>query len=292
MTDHRGYPTLSIVTPSLNQVAYLGEALQNVRTQTYPALEHIVLDGGSTDGSSDLLSRIGSSVLGAQLSWRCHPDTGQSEALNEGFAKAKGDIIGWLNADDRYRPECFERVAQTFAQHPEIDILYGDYTFINPAGSHLKVRREIPFSHFILKYHHVLTIPTCAAFFRRRIFDDGHLLRSDLNYVMDLEFFLRLADHSYRFLHLPHILADFRIHPDAKSSRSVHHQLAEHRQVILRFTALHHIPTIPLRTAVLLCLQVPAALLRYSSKFFRGCYGSEPIPSVYPQKRVEGASRP
>ncbi|MCU1322804.1 MAG: glycosyl transferase family 2 [Acidobacteriaceae bacterium] len=286
-------PLISIVTPSLNQAAFLGEALKSVRTQQYPAYEHIVLDGGSTDGTSELLQRYSECAGGTRLAWRSHPDEGQSAALNEGFLQARGDIIGWLNADDRYRFGCFEYVAQAFARNPGIDILYGDYTFIDPAGCQLSLRREIEFSHFILKYHRVLYIPTTATFFRRRIFEEHNFLRKDLHFVMDLEFFLRLAEAGYRFHHLPRVLADFRIHPSAKSVKFVDRQRAEHRRVVLESTPLaSYLPIMPLRQTAATLLQIPAAILRHSEKLLRGFYFNDRCASHFLLEQIRGVDVP
>jgi glycosyltransferase involved in cell wall biosynthesis len=264
-------PSISIVTPSLNQGSFLAEALESVRCQSLVACEHLVLDGGSDDKTVDVLQSF--AAKSPALWWRSRPDGGQSAALNEGFDRASGDIIGWLNADDRYRPGCFEAVARTFAEHPEIDVLYGDYTFIDPVGKHIGLRREIEFSRFILRYHRVLYIPTAAAFFRRRVFEEGHFLSNLLHYAMDLEFFLRLDAAGFRFFHLAEVLADFRIHPAAKSTQFVDRQRAEHRQVVLQTTPLRRrFPSIRTRNVAVSALQIPAALLRYSEKLLRGLY--------------------
>jgi glycosyltransferase involved in cell wall biosynthesis len=274
-------PSISIVTPSLNQSSFLGEALESVRSQSYPACEHLVLDGGSGDKTVDLLQSF--AARSPALWWRSSADGGQSAALNEGFAKASGDIIGWLNADDRYRDGCFEVVAMAFAQHPEIDVLYGDYTFIDPVGNHIGLRREIEFSSFILRYHKVLYIPTAAAFFRRRLFEEGYFLSNSLHYAMDLEFFLRLDAAGYRFFHLAHILADFRIHPAAKSTQFVDRQRAEHRQVVLLSTPLsRRFRSMRARNVAAIALQIPAAMLRYSEKLLRGLY----LPSRVQRSRL------
>jgi len=265
-------PLISIVTPSLNQAHFLSEALESVRGQTYGPIEHLVLDGGSNDGSTEVLSNFGGGNLSHSLWWRSSRDGGQSEALNEGFAKASGEIIGWLNADDRYRQGCFQAVAETFADHPDVDILYGDYTFINEAGDHIALRREIEFSRFILRYHKVLYIPTTATFFRRRIFDEGNFLSNELHYAMDLEFFLRLSDVGYKFLHLPVVLADFRLHACSKSVAFKKQQSSEHRSVILNNTPLTQVHSVRMRGAFADILQAPAALLRYSEKLRRGFY--------------------
>jgi glycosyltransferase involved in cell wall biosynthesis len=266
-------PLISIVTPSLNQSRFLREALESVRDQQYPAVEHIVLDGCSSDGSQRILQDFEKTLGTEEFWWRSAHDAGQSAALNEGFARASGEIIGWLNADDRYRAGCFQAVAAVFAEHPEIDVLYGDYTLMDADGNHLAVRREIEFSRFILRYHRVLYIPTTATFFRRRVFERGHSLSNSLHYAMDLEFFLRLADAGCRFQHLPEVLADFRVHASSKSVAFRSRQRAEHRSVVLQTTPLaHRIRSPLLQNFAAASLQLPAALLRYSEKFLRGFY--------------------
>lgn len=264
---------ISIVTPSFNQGAFLSEALGSLLNQSYPDVEHLVLDGGSTDDSRNLLESLPEESGGCRLWWRSCKDDGQSAALNEGFARATGDIVGWLNADDRYRRGCLANVATFFAEHPEVDVAYGDYTFIDEAGEHISLRREIEFSRFVLRYHRVLYIPTAATFFRRRVFDEGNFLAPSLHYAMDLEFFLRLSDAGYRFQHIPSVLADVRIHPGSKSVAFRGRQRAEHRSVVLNTTPLaRYFGSKWMRERAAGFLAVWAAVLRYSEKLRRGYY--------------------
>jgi len=174
------FPSISIVTPSLNQGAFLSEALLSVREQKYSELEHLVIDGGSGDDTIKILCRYSEEACWKHLRWTSEPDHGQSHALNKGFAKASGDIIGWLNSDDRYRPGCLNYVSRIFQERPNIDVVYGDYTWIDENGRTIQCRREIEFSYFILLYHRVLYIPTTAAFFRRRVIDYGNWLVESL----------------------------------------------------------------------------------------------------------------
>src|SRR5271154_3223558 len=218
-------PLISVVTPSFNQREFIGEALASVQRQNHKNCEHLVIDGMSTDGTVDLLRSLAGDK---NIVWISEQDSGQSEALNKGFRRAKGEIIGWLNSDDRYRAGCFEHVVQAFEDNPEVDIIYGDYLTMDESGKVLKIRREIEFSAFILLYHRVLYIPTTATFFRRRIFDENNWLKENLQYAMDLEFFIRLSARGYRFKHLPEILAGFRIHPESKSCSFPDRQRREH----------------------------------------------------------------
>src|ERR1700761_548840 len=224
--------SISIVTPSLNQAGFIHEALESVFIQNYPNCDHLVVDGVSTDGTVELLQNFLTEKASSGISWISEPDSGQSEALNKGFRQATGDIIGWLNADDRYRKGCFERVVKMFEEDPELDILYGDYRVVDEFGRLVQIKPEIAFSTFVLFYHRVLYIPTTATFFRRRVFDEGNWINENLQYVMDLEFFIRLAVKGYRFKHIPELLADFRLQPGSKTCRYPHKQQREHKQVI------------------------------------------------------------
>jgi glycosyltransferase involved in cell wall biosynthesis len=219
---------ISIVTPSFNQGVFLAEAIESVQAQDGFIVEHVILDNCSADRTSDIL------VAHPHLVKIIEKDKGQSDALNKGFRLAGGDIIGWLNADDRYLPGCFGHVIEFFGKHPEVDVLYGDYRLIDAAGKVLKIKKELPFDMFTLKYHHVLCVPSTTCFFRRRIFDEGNFLDITYNYAMDHEFFLRLALKGYRFAHSSFVMADFRWHVDAKSSRQAVLQKQEREQALMK----------------------------------------------------------
>ena len=266
---------ISIVTPSFNQGSFIEEALHSVRDQAHLLLEHIVIDGASTDTTISILKKYSEQPEWKHLKWISEPDSGQTEALNKGFRMATGEIIGWLNADDRYRPGCFEAVVDAFGSRPDIDIFYGDYTYMDENGRVYRIRREIEFSRFILRHYYPLYIPTASTFFRRRIFDAGNWLNVNYDYVMDYEFFLRLSQKSYHFQHIPELLADFRWHPASKSSspagpskqREEGEQAARMYSPILRRVP-QGLPLILVRASV----RALAASLRYSEKLLRGYY--------------------
>lgn len=272
-------PSFSIVTPSFNQAAFIGEALESVQRQNWTAAEHLVIDGGSRDNTVETLQSYSERHNWAHLRWTSEPDRGQSHALNKGFAAASGDIIGWLNSDDRYLPGCFERVARVFEVNPGTDIVYGDYRFIDERGAIQRIRREIEFSRFVLLYHRVLYIPTTSTFFRRRIFDQGHFLDERLHYALDAEFFMRLARSGFQFRHLRALLADFRFQPDSKTCSSPEMQLEEKRRIMEHYSpVLRALPWPIARRGVGGLLSSSAAALRYSEKFLRGCYIEERWP--------------
>lgn len=269
---------ISIVTPSLNQGRYLYEALESVRAQGHVRVEHLVMDGGSTDGTIQLLQSLDGREEWEYLNWRSQSDGGQSEALNRGFSEVTGEIVGWLNSDDRYRAGCFDHILKAFAENPDVDVFYGDFTVMDEEGVTLQVRREIAFNRFILLYHRVSYIPTPATFFRRRVFDDGNRLRPDLHYAMDYEFFLRLADVGYTIRHIPHVLADFRMHPESKSCSRELVQAREKRQIMSSASPItRRIQSPLLRRAAFFGMQSAAASMRYLEKLLRGYYFRGPV---------------
>jgi glycosyltransferase involved in cell wall biosynthesis len=274
-----GSHKISIVTPSFNQAQFIEECLDSVQLQGYARVEHIVTDGGSTDGTVELLKRYSGEVSHEHLRWASEPDQGQSDALNKGFRKATGDIVGWLNTDDRYRSGCFRAVVDAFERNPDVDILYGDYTWINASGRVLKIRREIEFSQFVLSYHRVLYIPSTATFFRRRIFDEGNFIDAQYDYAMDYEYFLRLAQKGYRFKHVPGLLADFRWHSNSKTGAHAERQLAEHDAIATKYSkVLRSLRNDTSKRLTLSALRLAAAGLRYSEKLVRGYYRGQ-IPA-------------
>lgn len=263
---------ISIVTPSLNQGRFIKDAILSVLEQDYPDFEHIVVDGGSEDETLEILKKYSSKT--DKLRWVSERDEGQSDALNKGFRMATGDIIGWLNADDRYLPGCFRKVAKFFEEHPEVDIVYGDYRFVDQAGNVIRLRKEIDFNLFILKYLHVLYIPSTATFFRRKIINEGNFLRVDYHYAMDYEFFLRLALNGYKFAHLSEYLADFRWHPESKSSKASRKQREEQERALaeldpfMRLLNKFGILSTPTR----LLLLIIARTVRTALKIHQGSY--------------------
>jgi glycosyltransferase involved in cell wall biosynthesis len=266
-------PKISIVTPSFNQGAFIEEALFSVKEQDYPNVEHFVIDGASTDQTVDILRRYAGTPGWEHLRWISEPDQGQSDALNKGFRMATGSIVGWLNSDDRYRRGCFSTITKGFVDHPRADVLYGDYTWMDEEGRIKRIRREIEFNRFILSYHHVLYIATVSTFFRCRLFEDGNWLNMKLQYAMDYEFFLRLAEKGYQFQHLPSILADFRWHAQGKSTAHRGGQIAEHDALAVTYSPfLRRIQGAQNQKFTLAVFRSVAKGLRYTEKLLRGYY--------------------
>jgi glycosyltransferase involved in cell wall biosynthesis len=266
-------PLISVITPSFNQGRFIGEAIASVDLQSYNNCEHLVIDGMSTDATARIMRNLMEGRRHPCISWISEPDTGQSEALNKGFKLAKGDIIGWLNSDDRYLPGCFEHVVRVFEENPQVDIVYGDYRLVNELGNAFRTRREIEFSAFVLQYHRVLYIPTTTTFFRRKIFDEGNWINEDLHYAMDFDFFLRLAAHGYQFRHISEILADFRYQINSKTCSFPEKQQMEHQQILFKTAPIFsHINSLHIKKIMLSCLRLLASIKRYSEKARKGYY--------------------
>ena len=201
--------TVSIITPSFNQADFIEDTIRSVLGQTYPNIEHIVVDGGSTDGTLEILRSYG-----ARVRWFSEPDEGQGDAVNKGFALATGDIIAWINADDLYfSPNVFEHVARVFQMNPEADFVYGGIAYTGSAGKLLHVRIPPSFN-----YHRLLRIPYIqnSNCFLRRAVIERHRIDPTYHYLLDTEFFLRVA-REYRGVHTREVLTCFRMHDEQKS---------------------------------------------------------------------------
>lgn len=204
-------PLVSVLTPSFNQGRWLADNLHSVACQTYERIEHIVMDGGSTDESLELLSAAGDSVT-----WRSEPDEGQAHALNKAFELAQGEIIGWINSDDAYfTPRVIEQVVEYFAAHPDVDVACGHCAQTTADGRIIQVLWTPAEPAELLTAVNTLSQP--ATFVRRRVIDDV-LLDQSLHFTMDYDLWLRLHFAGARFGRLSRILAIDRHQPARKSS--------------------------------------------------------------------------
>lgn len=213
----------SIVTANYNYGRFLKKALESVFAQTEadgaPDIEHIVIDGGSTDDSVSILKEW-AAFAAAQpsakdgrysFSFVSEPDKGQTDAINKGLRRATGDIVAWLNADEWYLPGKLTRVAEAFARHPKVDFLYGEPLYVDGDGNPLRIKRDHPFSRFVL-LNYGCYIASCCSFWRRRILEDGQYLDISYKVVMDGEYWARLCRAGYRFRFLPATIAAFTWH--------------------------------------------------------------------------------
>lgn len=207
----KAQPLLSIVTPSFNQARFITENIESVLSQRYPRLEHIVVDGGSTDGTQEILGRY------PHLKWTSERDRGQTNALNKGFKKATGEIVGWLNSDDTYCDDVFRRVVERF-EDPSVMVVYGDGFEIDEGGKVLRplISRGVSAEGLIRFWKWEYEFVQPAFFFRRGVFDEVGFLDESLYYAMDVDFFIRLAKR-FRMEHLAYPVANLRYYSTSKT---------------------------------------------------------------------------
>ncbi len=213
---------ISIVTPSFNQGRYLEATLRSLLDQHYRDLELIVVDGGSTDESLDIIQRYAPSLS----YWESARDRGQSHALNKGFAHVHGEIWSWLNSDDLLEPGTLQRVAEVFTENPEAGVVYGDCVYVGEDGETVieKFSGE-PYSRLRHLAHRFIAQPSC--FFRTSIVPPA--VREDLHYCMDYELWLRLAGRGVQFHYVPEVFSRYRLHERSKSIRAL---VAMHLEIV------------------------------------------------------------
>ena len=204
-------PLISVVTPSLNHARFLERTIQSVLSQDFARLEYIVVDGGSTDGSQDIIRKHSS-----ELAWSVsEPDTGQTDAINKGLAHARGDILAWLNSDDTWLPGTVSAVAAAFAQQPGCGLIYGGANYINEEDLIIGRFPAAQTNHRLLRQGYV-HIPQQAAFFRADLWRSLGPLDSSLYFAMDYDLWLRIAKRT-PVKYIPRIWANFRLHETAKT---------------------------------------------------------------------------
>jgi glycosyltransferase involved in cell wall biosynthesis len=208
------YPRITVITPSFNQARYLESTILSVTTQGYPNLEYIIIDGGSTDGSVDIIKRYASELA----YWISESDNGQSHAINKGLNIATGDWICWQNSDDIFYPLTFFKIAEITKKSPEVDFIIGDINLIDERDNILRdVRYVKPTYRSLLAEGMVLT--NQSAFWRRDLQNKVGLLNQNLHYGFDYEWFLRLLAVGRSAVHVPFIMGALRLHEETKTSK-------------------------------------------------------------------------
>jgi len=219
------YPLVSIVTPSYNQKDFLEDTILSVLDQDYPALEYFVIDGGSTDGSVEIINKYADRLAG----WVSEPDQGQTDAINKGFTLGRGEIMAWLNSDDLYHPGAVRSAVEFLQNNPEIGLVYGDTDLIDSSG------REIgKFNAQQTNYKRLMRggvyIPQPAAFWRRELWVRSGPLDPSFYFAMDYDLWVRFAKLS-PIQYFPELWASFRIHGDGKTTVSDDRCWPEMREV-------------------------------------------------------------
>jgi glycosyltransferase involved in cell wall biosynthesis len=214
--------SLTVITPSFNQAQFISRTIESVLSQGVPGLQHLVFDGNSSDGTSDILR-----FYNGKLTAVIEHDAGQADAVNKGLVRAAGSVIGWLNSDDVYYPEACARALEVFESHPDVDVVYGEADHIDQEDRVIEPYYTEPFNYERLKDVCFLCQP--AVFFRRAVVDRYGLLETRLRYCMDYEYWLRiLVERPPYFLRAK--LAGSRLHPETKtlgSKEAVHREILE-----------------------------------------------------------------
>lgn len=202
---------ISVITPSYNQAPYLEATIRSVLNQTGVDLEYIIVDGGSTDGTPEIIKKYDSQLAW----WVSEPDRGQTDAINKGFARAKGDILAWINSDDTYEPGALAEAAAYLNDHPETGMVYGDCHFIDAAGQKIGRFNAAQTDYQKLRRGYV-HIPQQSSFFRASLWKQVGPLDPSFYFAMDYDLWVRLAACS-KLDYYPRLWANFRLHGDAKT---------------------------------------------------------------------------
>lgn len=182
------YPLVSVITPSLNQGDFIEETILSVRSQQYQNIEHIVIDGGSTDNTLEILRKYGN-----EIKWITEPDRGQADAVNKGFTMASGEILGWINSDDTLNNGALQAVVEHFLENPDLVMVYGDAYYINKDG---KVIGEYLTEDFTLKrLANTCFICQPTVFIKTDVFKIIGMLDKNLHTCMDYEYWIRIGSH-------------------------------------------------------------------------------------------------
>lgn len=235
-SDISVWPKISIITPSLNQAQFLEETLRSVLLQGYPNLEYIVIDGGSTDGSCEIIRKYSPWLA----YWVSEKDKGQSDAINKGFARATGDIIAWINSDDLYLPGALVFMGQAFQAHSEIDMIFGSISYVDEDTQILRKWNWQPYT-FPSLITRKMIIPQQGAFWRRRVYEDVGGLCDDIHYALDTEYWFRIGcQHS--ILGIEKEIAYFRLSSSHKGKMIIRRVGGEHLRILDTLYAMPHLP--------------------------------------------------
>lgn len=260
-------PAISIVTCSYQQARFLDSTLRSVLGQNYEPLEYIVMDGGSNDGSVEIIRNREAKLA----HWVSQKDGGQTDALRQGFERSSGEIMGWLCSDDLLLPGALDTVGRIFAAHPEVDWLYGDALWIDAAGALIRPKKEMPWSSTVFLFdHNYLAQP--SVFWRRHMYEAVGGLDARLNLTMDADLWLRFARLS-RPRYVSEFLSCMRYYPDQKT-RLLRADGRREDELLRRREApgLSRLPRAPLRAV--------ARAMRIGLKAVHGGYGAATPPTA------------
>ena len=215
--ENQGFwPKISLVLPTLNQSAYIEETIKSIIDQKYKNLEFIILDGGSTDGSIEIIKKYADKLA----YWQSKPDKGQTDALIQGFERATGEILGWVNSDDVLFPGALEKIAGAYKNNPDIGIFAGNYVIIDTQGKIIRIKRHPREYEWFGK--HGLQVISPEWFFTREAYNVSGGLDKNLNYAMDLDLFMKMIMRGVHCKYIDSDLLGFRFHPGSKTVAQKH----------------------------------------------------------------------
>lgn len=266
----------SVITPAFNGMSHIRKCIGSVRNQVSESIEveHFVQDGVSKDGTAEFVQGFEqrgdvSDQKNYRFSAQCEADEGMYDAINKGWARADGDILSWLNADEQYLPGTLEKVASYFEAHPEVDVVWGEFICVDKVGQPTALRRDIPVRQFYMKNCRCY-VASCTAFYRRRIWDDGELRMNDAyRFSSDRELYLRLMDRGIRFLHVHEYFSLF--------------ELADQNLSVVHFDSMHneYLQISRLYGGGGRFIRMLAKVIRGIERFLQGCYFSKDILCRY-----------
>jgi len=221
-------PRISIVTPSFNSETTIRETILSVCQQNYPNLEHLVVDGGSQDGTLDIVQEY------PHLLWTSEKDQGHYDAMNKGIARSTGEVIGILNSDDCYRGGALQKIAEGFQQHPDWDGLFCDVVYVDAQGKKIFSRKEVRYDYDVLRFSDTCYIVHPTLFLKRAVYDrlGGYKHREYLN-CCDADLILRLGQNRCNIGHIPEFLVNYRFHEHGQSAdmRVLRNMAAEYLRI-------------------------------------------------------------
>lgn len=233
---HGAHLKVSIVTPVRDQARFIEAAMESVLTQEHRSIEYIVMDGASSDGTTQLVERHRARLA----AFRSAPDNGQSDAINRGFEVASGDVLAWLNGDDLLLPGAVATACAYLADHPDVDVVYGDRILVDEDG--LEIGRWILPSHSDAVLSWVDFIPQETLFWRRHAWERaGGYVDAAYRFAMDWEMLVRFRRSGARFAHIPRFMGGFRVHAAQKTTAQMASRGREEMDRI-RAAALGRIP--------------------------------------------------
>jgi glycosyltransferase involved in cell wall biosynthesis len=229
-------PLISIVTPSYNQGMFIKETIESVLTQQYPNIEYVIVDGKSNDNTIEILNSYDSDP---RFKFICEEDLGQADAINKGWRICKGEIVAWLCSDDVYcDPFLFERVVNIFQANKNVSIVHGRCIFIDADGEY-KYTTSLKRLELKSLMKGINPIYQPSTFIRKSAIDSVGQLRTDLDYLMDFEYWLRLAKNGHEFLASDMVMAKYRVWENSKTSSNTNNFDQELIEILQMYDSVH-----------------------------------------------------